>query len=103
MADERHAAWQAANSYLERTGQEGVLDGIADDGDIQAAKDLADRYRSGGGEYKASAAGGRGERLHAVTADINHEAFREIGGKRLAAALREAIEHEGGGPDGPAR
>lgn len=99
MANKRYEAWQKASRYLSATGQDGALDGIVSPTDIQAAKDLADEYRSSGPIYRTKY--DDAEQLHRNTATIrlDHEVYSELSDRSMLQNLRQIMDDMGPGDE----
>lgn len=101
MANARYDAYMKAKGYIEKTGQEEALAEIVNVDDILIAKQLADDFREDR-TYRTKFDDSGPERHNAATIRLDDEAYDRLGGKSMAASMRDVIrqidEEE---PEGP--
>ncbi len=91
MANLRYEAYQKAQSYLERTGQDDALSGLVNPEDIRIMKELADEYRSSGPTYKTKYDDAAQMRRNTVTARLDHEAYGDLTQRSMMQSLRDIM------------
>lgn len=91
MSNRRYEAYQKAQIYLEKTGQQDALSSIVNADDIKIAKELADEFRGSDNMYHTKYDNSDLIKRNTATIRLDNEIYEELSDRNMMKSLQDIM------------